>query len=135
MMPIGGPFDTYAGNILGFPHGRVGDVMYDVDGTVLAGEEPVHVNPLPREIILDEAKKLICVDRHEQYGSAKKNLGMTAILWSAWTGNEIQAHDVAMLNALQKISRELCGKPNKDNPRDAISYLALYAELLGESIS
>ncbi len=134
-------------DILGFPHGfngngQTADRPCDTEESIYHDAtlkplgvinddcfEPAHRNPLPREEILNEAKRLICTDRHEEHGDAKQNLGLTAIFWSAWTGEEITAHDVAMMNALQKISRMIAGYKSRDNRLDAIGYIALAEEL------
>jgi hypothetical protein len=113
-------------DILGFPQGnRPGDPY----------PPPQEVNPnsppdeLPRMQILEEAARLVCVDRHHQHGDASKNIGLTGDLWSVVAGRRLDAHDVCLMNVMQKISRILCGHRNKDNYSDVAGYIALAWEL------
>ncbi len=119
-------------DILGFPHGpRPGDAYDTMPSECNPNEvdEPAHKNPQLRERILDEAKQLVSVDRHDQHGAAEVNLGLTGDLWTAWSGRQLSAHDVAMMNILQKISRILAGHHNVDNYVDIAGYAALAGEL------
>lgn len=73
------------------------------------------------ETILDEAKR-VCAERQAAYGPPQKNHDMTAALWSVYLGIPISARDVCLLNGLQKVSRDRCGKPKRDNLTDLAGF-------------
>jgi hypothetical protein len=54
---------------------------------------------------LDALRDTVTVQRAVAYGTPQENHGRTAALWSAYLGREVSAHDVCMLNVLQKVSR------------------------------
>ncbi len=115
-------------DVIGFPHGaRPGDPYDTMPSECNPNDGPA---PLPDRIkILDQAAVLIACDRHAQYGEAKDNLGLTAYLWSPLADKTLSAHDVAIMNCLQKISRILMGHRHKDNYVDLAGYAALAGEL------
>lgn len=115
-------------DILGFPHGtRPGDAYTTPQHEV----NPNESRPEPeRGKVLQEAYSLICDVRHDQHGEAKVNLGLTGDLWTLYSGRKLSAHDVALMNVLQKISRILAGHHNRDNYVDLAGYAALAYELL-----
>ena len=78
-----------------------------------------------RDQVIDEAKRLISGDRREQYG--ENTFKTLAVMWSAYLGAEIKAHQVAEMLALLKIARNR-HKPKLDSYIDGIGYLALAAE-------
>ena len=66
-----------------------------------------------RESILDAAKRCVCGDREQDYGSPEDNFAVIAALWTAYTGTDITPKDVAMMMALLKIARAKAGsKPD-----------------------
>ena len=80
-----------------------------------------------RESILDAAKRCVCGDREQDYGSPEDNFAVIAALWTAYTGTDITPKDVAMMMALLKIARAKAGsKP------DTYLDLAGYATCGGE---
>lgn len=114
--------------ILGFPYGGVGDSANR--------EPPAEVNPNenppqepPRMAILEDAARAVMVERAHQHGDAAHNLGLTGDLWTLVPGKRLDAHDVALMNVMQKISRILCGHRNRDNYVDIAGYAALAWEL------
>ena len=78
-----------------------------------------------RDQVTDEAKRLIGGDRRNQYGD--DTFQTLAVMWSAYMGAEIKAHQVAEMLALLKIARNR-HKPKLDSYIDGIGYLALAAE-------
>ena len=83
-------------------------------------------NPMSR--LLREAETLVTGDRRASYGTPGENHGRTAKLWAAYLGREMTAHDVCMLNILQKISRLQHGS-SRDNLVDIAGYAANAEEL------
>jgi len=109
-------------DILGFPYGdRPGDHYPPA-------ENPEPKEP-PRMSILEDAARAVMVERAHQHGDAAHNLGLTGDLWTLVPGKKLDAHDVALMNIMQKISRILCGHRNRDNYVDIAGYAALAWEL------
>lgn len=120
-----GPWANCASGI-GYPHGpRPGD-PYPPAAEVDPNESPPEP---PRMTILEDAARAVMVERAHQHGDAAKNLGLTGDLWGLVPGKRLDAHDVALMNIMQKISRILCGHRNKDNYVDIAGYAALAWEL------
>lgn len=81
-----------------------------------------------RESILDAAKRCVCGDREQDYGSPEDNFAVIAALWTAYTGADITPKDVAMMMALLKIARAKAGsKP--DTYIDLAGYAACGGEM------
>lgn len=128
---------------LGYPHGdRPGDTypsaLYGgtppqaVVSEVDPNEGSISVDPpptSPRWHILQDAANLVDGDRHKTHGPAELNLGTTGELWTFYSGRKLDAHDVAMMNVLQKISRILCGERIRDHYVDIAGWAALAGEL------
>lgn len=72
----------------------------------------------------DEAVKLVNGDRGEAYGDPTINLTRIAGLWSAFLGVPVNAHDVAQMMVLTKISRSRVGCRH-DNYVDQVAYSLL----------
>lgn len=94
------------------------------DYQILKGAQPEHIT---RSGILSEAKKCICGDREEDYGSPEDNFNRIAALWSAYFDKEFTAKDVAMAMSLMKIARIKAGTKS-----DSYIDLAGYAACAGE---
>jgi len=58
-----------------------------------------------RQRLLTYAAELIHGDRNESYDEPAANFARIAALWSAYLGVELEPHDVAVLNVLQKVAR------------------------------
>lgn len=86
---------------------------------------------MKRSEILDAAKKCVCQDRNEQYGSPEDNFGKIAELWSAYRGELFLKRDVAMMMALVKIARIYAGE-TEDSYIDLAGYAACGGELASE---
>lgn len=80
--------------------------------------------PAPVDI-LDEAKKITSGDRRRDYGSALDNFSQIAAFWNAYLGKRllkpITYRDVALMNILQKVSRD-SNAPKRDNLTDTAGY-------------
>ncbi len=84
---------------------------------------------MTREEILDAAKKCVCGDREEDYGSPEQNFQTIAALWSAYKHMVFDPIDVAMMLALLKIGRVSSGRTKDDNAVDLAGYAACAGEL------
>lgn len=80
------------------------------------------------DALLNEAKEIINGPRQDDYGSANASFNAVAAMWSAFLGQPISAHQVAICMALLKAAR-LRNGPHKDSELDAASYFALAYEL------
>ena len=79
-----------------------------------------------RTHMLHEAERLVNGDRNNQYGPPDQDFQRTADLWTIYLDGKriIEAHDVAVMMALLKISR-LSWKPNHpDSWIDLAGYAA-----------
>lgn len=95
-----------------------------------------------RETVLDAAKRCVCGDREQDYGSPENNFRTIASMWNsylygaglmenhdptAWKG--IKPKDVAAMLALLKIARIASGHAKADNWIDLAGYAACGGEL------
>lgn len=93
---------------------------------------------MTRSEILDTAKKCVCGQREQDYGSPESNFKLIADLWNAYlelpTGEtqEITPKDVAMMMALLKIARIRNGGGTGDSFVDLAGYAACGGELCDE---
>lgn len=78
---------------------------------------------LSREV-LRTADSTIHTARHQEYGTAEDSFGRIANLWEDYLGIPIDAHDVAMLMVLLKVSRAKTDK-KLDTYVDLAGYAAL----------
>ena len=88
-----------------------------------------------RDEILETAKKCVCGDREQGYGSPENNFSKIAEFWSTYTGYPIVAEDVAAMMALLKIARIASGHAKADNWVDLAGYAACGGELETEAKS
>jgi len=79
--------------------------------------------------ILDAAKKCVCGDREEDYGSPERNFEVIAQMWSAYKNVLFTPVDVALMMALLKIARAASGRYKDDNAIDLAGYAACAGEL------
>ena len=82
-----------------------------------------------RKEILDAAKKCVCGEREEQYGSPENNFQVIADLWSAYKRTNFSAIDVSMMMALLKIARIRSGNGSEDSFVDLAGYAACGGEI------
>ena len=116
-------------NVIGFPHGnRPGDPLPYHEVNPNESDPPPPINP-EAVSILEDAYRLIEGDRHTHHGDAAKCHGEIAKLWTWWTGIQLDAHDVAMMLALLKISRVKTGGYNRDTYTDLCGYGSLAGQL------
>ncbi len=76
--------------------------------------------------VLDEAAGIICGDRQDKYGLPEINHQRTADGWNwylKYCGPKLDPRDVAWLNVIQKISRDLHCR-SRDNCVDIVGYAA-----------
>ena len=84
---------------------------------------------MERSEILEAAKRCVCGDREQDYGSPEKNFEKIAEFWSTYMGYPVVAHDVAAMLALLKIARIATGHAKEDNWIDLAGYAACGWEL------
>ena len=95
---------------------------------------------MKRTEILDAAKRCICGDREQDYGSPENSFQIIADLWNAYLRNSanaetwdgIDAKDVAAMLALLKIARIASGHAKEDNWVDLAGYAACGGEIESE---
>lgn len=93
-----------------------------------------------RAAILDEAKRCVCGQREQDYGSPENNFRLIASLWEPYIRTRcvsdgadvsIMPEDVAMLMALLKIARICSGTGTQDSFVDCCGYMACGGEIAG----
>lgn len=97
---------------------------------------------MKRSEILEAAKRCVCGDREQDYGSPENNFKTIASLWNsylygtgliensdpdAWMG--LDQKDVAAMMALMKIARIASGNAKEDNWVDIAGYAACGGEI------
>lgn len=88
---------------------------------------------MTRAEILHEAEVCVCGKRQEDYGSPEDNFKLIGDLWSAYTGADISAKDVAVMMALLKIARIKTGIGTMDSFVDLAGYAACGGEICTEA--
>lgn len=95
---------------------------------------------MTRSEILDTAKKCVCGDRDQQYGSPESSFRTIAKLWepylqekcvSAGADVSIMPEDVAAMMVLFKMARVATGSYFADSRVDAAGYAACGGEIGG----
>ena len=84
---------------------------------------------MKRADILDTAKKCVCGQREQDYGSPEDNFQTIANLWTAYMGVGFNSIDVAMMMALLKIARIRSGTGTDDSFVDLAGYAACGGEI------
>lgn len=94
------------------------------------------MSPINRAEILDAAKKCVCGQREQDYGTPESNFQLIANLWNAYLGydgdmdgDSISAVDVAMMMSLMKIARIKNGGGTGDSFVDLAGYAACGGEI------
>ena len=85
---------------------------------------------MDRREILQEAERIICGDRQDDYGSASASFERIADMWRAYLGVDIEAMDVANMMILLKVSRSITAPDKADTWLDIAGYAALAGEML-----
>ena len=86
---------------------------------------------MTRPEILDTAKKCVCGQREQEYGSPEDNFQIIADLWTAYYGQPFSALDVALMMTLLKVARIRSGTATEDSFVDAAGYIACGGEIAG----
>lgn len=90
---------------------------------------------MKREEVLDAAKKCVCGNREQDYGSPEKSFDTIAMLWSGYLIGKygmtdvLEPKDVAAMMVLFKMARVATGHNKEDNWIDAAGYAACGAEV------
>lgn len=84
---------------------------------------------MKREEILDNAKKCVCGEREQDYGSPEDNFRLIAQLWTAYTRIPFSPVDVAMMMILLKTARIATGVGTMDSFVDIAGYAACAGEI------
>ncbi len=84
---------------------------------------------MDRPEILDTARKCVCGQRQQDYGTPENNFRVIADLWTAYKGEKFTPLDVAMMMALLKIGRIRSGTATEDSFVDAAGYIACGGEI------
>lgn len=84
-----------------------------------------------REKLLDEAKRIVCGERDQQYGNPEDNFEKISKFWSYYLIYPVSKRDVAMMMVLLKVARESSGEEKHDNLVDIAGYAACAAECEG----
>lgn len=82
-----------------------------------------------RSDILDEAKKCVCGQREQDYGSPEDNFKLIANLWSTYLGTGVSALDVSNMMILLKLARIKNGGGTGDSFVDIAGYAACGGEI------
>lgn len=81
-----------------------------------------------RSDILDEAARLVLIDRAHEHGDARQNYEAVAGMWSAYLGVPVSVADVMAMMVLLKMGRARHNPTGRDNWVDAAGYAALGGE-------
>lgn len=93
---------------------------------------------MTRKEILESARKCVCGDREQDYGSPERNFQRIAMMWSDYlwdaykSTKQLTPTDVAAMLALLKIARIASGHAKADNWIDLAGYAACGGELEAE---
>lgn len=101
---------------------------------IQATKEVVEQKLDTREGILDQAKKCVCGQREQDYGTPESNFQLIADLWNDYLKKEqssivVDAMDVSMMMALLKIARIRNGGGSGDSFVDLAGYAACGGEI------
>lgn len=77
-----------------------------------------------RTRLLTDAEEIINGNRNSEYGPPTQDFQRTSIMWSAYLNKELQAHDVAVLMILLKLSRIAWSPEVRDHWVDLAGYAA-----------
>ena len=84
---------------------------------------------MTRKETLENAKKCVCGERQDQYGTPENNFTRIANLWTSYLNFRVNPVDVAMMMALLKIARVKTGSATEDSFVDLAGYAACGAEI------
>ena len=89
---------------------------------------------MKRAEILTAAKRCVCGDREQDYGTPERNFDTIAKFWTAYLDYPVNATDVAAMLALLKIARISSGHAKDDNWIDLAGYAACGGEIESEAV-
>mgnify|MGYP004443586547 CR=1 FL=1 len=95
-------------------------------------DEYQNAKPTTRKTILDAAEKCVCQDRQDTHGKPEDSFSEIAMLWTAYTGNDISPVDVAQMMILLKVGRAKGNPKHTDNWVDMAGYAACAGEIAVE---
>jgi Domain of unknown function (DUF6378) len=102
--------------------------MSEHDDALRQARVPLANKMPPRRMLLDDANRLICGDRNEQYGPPTQDFQRTAEMANAFgfrVGDELlSSHHVAIFMELLKISRKRWQPGKRDSWLDTAGYTA-----------
>lgn len=87
--------------------------------------------------ILTEAARIVAGTRHDTHGAAERSFGLIAGFWTLYLshradpGAPVSGSDVAVMMALLKVARSVCGQAVADHFVDMAGYAGLAGELAG----
>ena len=87
------------------------------------------MKPLLRTVVLEDANRLITVERAKEHGDAHENFQVIADYWSTCLGIKIRPAQVCDCMELLKLARRKSNPRNIENSRDGAGYAALSYEL------
>lgn len=80
--------------------------------------------------VIRHVASLASGERERQHGEKLKHFRQAAALWSAYTGTDISASDVAQMLSLLKVARSKSGSFNPDDYIDQAGYAGIACELI-----
>ena len=94
---------------------------------------------MTREEILETAKKIVMVERQDQYGTPEANFDVIARLWTTYLSAcigivdvDLSGENVAAMMILLKVARIASGSGKDDNWIDIAGYAACGGEIFNE---
>lgn len=84
---------------------------------------------MTRSEILEAARKCVCGEREQDYGTPEDNFNLIAALWGAYTGHSYSEIDVSMMMAMVKAARIKTGTGTADSYIDLAGYAACGGEI------
>lgn len=85
--------------------------------------------PTPRQKLLDEARRIVSVDRNSSYGNPEDNFKQIAELWTAYKHARFTSVDVAVMCMLIKVARLAKSPGHHDSAVDIAGYAACLADV------
>lgn len=83
-----------------------------------------------RIALLDEAKRIVCGDRDQEYGAPEDSFADIATGWSVILGVPVEAHQVALCMDWLKTVRLIRTPEHYDSVVDKAGYAACYASCI-----
>ena len=84
---------------------------------------------MERAEILEQARKCVCGDREQDYGTPESNFSNIAKLWTAYKDVKFTPKDVAIMMLMVKIARIKSNHAKLDNWIDICGYASCGGEI------